>query len=196
MNIQLFPYLQLPGKEALKFLLQGEGEGEPAHVGGLPALPEVHHALEVFLSLPVLLFLPPRTSTTSSSASGTALLLLLLIIVLVLHRHPVPAGKRRLMRRTIRQTLVLWCSTARARHSHSQGGGFNSRWAYACPHQERTLARHCILWENRWRVGSSEEAEIAHAIASCLNRKLITQLTRVPCHLSGDIEMSVILYDI
>ena len=65
-----FSYLQLAGKEVLKVLLQGQGEGQPAHVGGLPALPEVHHALEVLLRLPVLL-LHPRTS--SSFTPGTAI---------------------------------------------------------------------------------------------------------------------------
>lgn len=35
-----------------------EGEGQPAHVGGHAALPEVHHTLEVLLGKVLLLLLP------------------------------------------------------------------------------------------------------------------------------------------
>ena len=45
------PHLQLAREEALELLLQAEGEGQPTHVGGLTALPEVHDALEVLLRL-------------------------------------------------------------------------------------------------------------------------------------------------
>lgn len=73
-------HLELSWEKTLKLLLQGEGEGEPAHVGGLSALPEVHDTLEVLLWLFVLLIL---------CSSSTTPLLLLLFIILILHRHPV-----------------------------------------------------------------------------------------------------------
>lgn len=74
-------YLQLAWKQTLKLLLQTECEGEPAHVGGLPALPEVHHTLEVLLGLFLLII--------------TILFTLLfahrfLLIILILNRYPVP----------------------------------------------------------------------------------------------------------
>ena len=82
-------YLQFSREQTLKLLLQREGESEPAHVGGLPALPEVHHTLEVFLGLFVLLILCCCSSSSSSSSFTTFSLLLVLLIVFVLHGHPV-----------------------------------------------------------------------------------------------------------
>lgn len=73
--------MQFSREKTLKLLLQGEGEGEPAHVGGLPALPEINYTLEVLLRLFVLL-LP-------ISPCSLLTLLLFLLFILVLHRHPV-----------------------------------------------------------------------------------------------------------
>ncbi len=67
-------YLQFAWEQALKLLLQAESEGQPAHVGGLTALPEVNHTLEVFFRLFVLI----------------VSLFLFLLIILILHWHPVP----------------------------------------------------------------------------------------------------------
>lgn len=84
MCTDLSPYLQFSWEETLKLLLQRESESEPAHVGGLPALPEVHYTLEVLFRLFVLLLL------LSFTAFAPLLpLRLLLIVILVLHRHPV-----------------------------------------------------------------------------------------------------------
>jgi hypothetical protein len=44
-------YLELLSEQTLKLLLKREGEGKPTHVGAVPTLPEVHHTLEVILSL-------------------------------------------------------------------------------------------------------------------------------------------------
>ena len=64
------PYhLQLLPEQALKLFLEAEGECEPAHVAGVPALPEVDDALEVV----------------------RLLLLLLLLVSLLLSRDPVPS---------------------------------------------------------------------------------------------------------
>lgn len=70
-------YLQFAWEQALKLLLQAESEGQPAHVGGLTALPEVNHTLEVFLRLFVLII-------------SLFSFFLLLLIILILHWHPVP----------------------------------------------------------------------------------------------------------
>lgn len=82
-------HLQFAREETLELLLEAEGEGKPAHVGGLPALPEVDNALEVFLRLLLLLLfltvLLPFAFT----------LLLLLFFLLILHWHPVPEGRNR-----------------------------------------------------------------------------------------------------
>lgn len=40
-------HLQLVPEEGLELLLQCEGERQPAHAGGFPALPEVHDPLRV-----------------------------------------------------------------------------------------------------------------------------------------------------
>lgn len=78
----LSTHLQFSREETLKLLLKGEGECEPAHVGGLSALPEVHYTLEVLLRLFVLLILCFLSFTTFA-------LLLLVLLVFILHRHPV-----------------------------------------------------------------------------------------------------------
>ena len=52
-------HLQLLPEQALKLLLEAEGECEPAHVAGVPALPEVDDALEVVRLLLLLLLLVP-----------------------------------------------------------------------------------------------------------------------------------------
>lgn len=57
MHTILSRYLQFSREETLKLLLQGESEGEPAHVGGLPALPEINDTLKVLLGLFVVVVL-------------------------------------------------------------------------------------------------------------------------------------------
>lgn len=89
-------YLQLSREETLKLLLQGEGEGQPAHVGGLSALPEVHHTLEVFLRLLILLVLPFSFSLSA--------FLLLLGLIFILHGHPV--SKTRVVRHQLLSTKL------------------------------------------------------------------------------------------
>lgn len=58
--------------ERLEFLLQAKGECQPAHVPGVPALPEIHHPLNGILLHHVLvaaLRFPPVSSLHSFSIS-------------------------------------------------------------------------------------------------------------------------------
>ena len=48
-NDKMTSNLQLVSKQRLELLLQAECEREPAHVTGVTALPEVHHAAEIIL---------------------------------------------------------------------------------------------------------------------------------------------------